>query len=247
MPNDNPSLANMTASHPNQYSQTWFDLFLGNSQSAQTEKEANFITYWLPASTHHHLLDLCCGTGRHMALLRNRGYEIVGLDRNMIALDHAKKYCPPCVVIAADMRAIPFNPASFDAVISLWQSFGYFDDAVNRDVLRQISTILRPGGRLLLDVYHRGFFANHLGARDFERSGRRIVESKRMAGDRLFVELTYDSGAQSEQFDWRLYDPDELIDIARDAGFSPLASCSNFDVEIRPSPALPRMQIVLES
>lgn len=214
----------MMASHPNKYSQIWFDLFLGNSDSAQARNEADFITHWLPPQTHHRLLDLCCGTGRHMELLRKRGYEIVGLDRNMIALDHAKKYCPPCAIIAADMRAIPFKPASFDAVISLWQSFGYFDDAMNRDVLRRVLAILRPGGRLLLDVYHRRFFADHLGVRGFERNGHRIFESKKMAGDRLLVELTYDGGAESDRFDWRLYDPDELIDIAREAGFSPVVS-----------------------
>lgn len=182
-----------------------------------------------------------------MALLRSRGYEVIGLDRNMIALDRAKAHCRLCGFIAADMNAIPFKSASFDAVICFWQSFGYFDDDANCDVLRQIHSILRPGGRLLLDVYHRGFFANHLGVRDFERNGRRITESKRMAGDRLFVDLTYDGCAESDRFDWRLYDPDELIDIARDAGFSPVASCSNFDVGTHPSPALPRMQIVLES
>lgn len=237
----------MMASSSNEYSQTWFDLFLGNSQTAQVQKEVDFITHWLPASTHHRLLDLCCGIGRQMALLCNRGYEVVGLDRSTIAIDRATKHCPSCFFVAADMRAIPFKPASFDAVISLWQSFGYFDDAVSRDVLAQIRAILRPGGRLLLDLYHRGFFADHLSARDFERSGHRIIESKRMTGNRLFVELTYDDGAKSDRFDWRLYDPDELIDIARDAGFSPVVSCSNFDIDTRPSPALPRMQIVLEA
>ena len=244
---DNARLANMMASRSNDYSRMWFDLFLSNSPPAQAQKEADFIIRWLPTPTHHHVLDLCCGTGRHIGSLCERGYEVIGLDRSMTALDRAKKRCPICNLVVADMNAIPFKTASFDAVICLWQSFGYLDDAANLDVLKQIRAVLRPGGRLLLDVYHRGFLADHLGVRDFEKSGRRITESKTMTGNRLFVELTYDDGAESDRFDWRLYDPDELIDIARVAGFSSVASCSNFDVGTPPSPALPRMQIVLES
>ena len=35
----------------------------------------------------------------------------------------------------------------------------------NDAVLGEIHGILRPGGRLLLDVYHRGFFESHQGTR----------------------------------------------------------------------------------
>jgi SAM-dependent methyltransferase len=44
----------------------------------------------------------------------------------------------------------------FDAVLLLSGSFGFFDDAVNQDVLARVARALRPGGRVLVDVFDPG-------------------------------------------------------------------------------------------
>ena len=54
--------------------------------------------------------------------------------------------------IHKDMRQLGEVPGQFDGVLSLWQSFGYFDEATNRDVLRQMSEKLREGGRLPVNM-----------------------------------------------------------------------------------------------
>jgi SAM-dependent methyltransferase len=54
-----------------------------------------------------------------------------------------------------DMRHLPFADGSFDAVLSLFSSFGYFADAENAGVLHEVARVLRPGGWLVLDVANR--------------------------------------------------------------------------------------------
>ncbi|HEX4794715.1 MAG TPA: class I SAM-dependent methyltransferase [Humisphaera sp.] len=172
---------------------------------------------------------------------------MVGLDRSAVALQRAKRESAPIAYVQGDMRHLPFRAGSFDAIICLWQSFGYFDADANEAILAQARNLLRPRGRLVLDVYHRGFFLAHQGVRTFIRNGRTICESKKMMGDRLSVDLDYGPDGASDHFEWHLYDPQELCEIASRRGFATLARCANFTPDTEPSAAFPRMQIVFES
>ena len=57
-------------------------------------------------------------------------------------------------VQASDMRKLPFEPATFDAVVST-----YAIDHLNRDgaerSLREAARVLKPGGEFLLMVIHK--------------------------------------------------------------------------------------------
>lgn len=232
---------------PNEYSATWFALFLQPIQRSQTESEIAFIVHHLPRPHYTSVVDLCCGTGRHARLLAARGYRMLGMDRDTAALAEAGRVSGNEVTyIAQDMRRFAELPGSFDAVLNLWQSFGYFDEATNRDVLRQINQKLAPKGRLILDIYHRSFFERHQGTRSFVKEGVLITESKYMTGNRLTVNLVYGDGEPTDTFDWRLYTPDELSELAEAVGFRCVVVCTGFDEEKPPSPANPRMQFVLE-
>src|SRR6185436_16361603 len=120
--------------------------------------------------------------------------------------------------VRGDMQALPLRAASLDAVICMWQSFGHFDDAGNRGVLADAARSLRPGGCLLLDVYHRGYYERQQGERRIERYGLGVVERRWMQGNRLHVALRYEYKVGDErpagvdEFNWRLYTPEELID-----------------------------------
>lgn len=62
-----------------------------------------------------------------------------------------------------DARSLPFTDNSFDAVILMGNSFGYFaemDDDLR--VLREVRRVLRPYGRILIDVVDREQFLKHL-------------------------------------------------------------------------------------
>jgi SAM-dependent methyltransferase len=231
----------------NSYSTTWFELFLESIQPVQTAHEVAFVSRWLPQPAYTTVLDLCCGQGRHTRLLAEAGYSMTGVDRDAGALAAARRL--PGVQVAyvqEDMRNLEAVPGTFDAIISLWQSFGYFDAATNTGLLRQINRKLGPRGRLILDIYHRDFFERNQGVRSYERDGLAVVETKQMKGDRLSVRLDYAPGGRTDAFEWQLYTPEQIESLCVDCGFVLLAICSGFDEATAASPDSPRMQLVFE-
>ena len=58
-------------------------------------------------------------------------------DRDAAAVQEARAGAGAnCHFLLGDMRDLADVPGDFDAVVILWQSFGYFDDATNAAVLR---------------------------------------------------------------------------------------------------------------
>ena len=62
-----------------------------------------------------------------------------------------------------DQRDIGTLAGPFDAAVIMWQSFGFFDSVTDDLVLAAIREVLRPGGRLVLDLFHRTFFERNQG------------------------------------------------------------------------------------
>ena len=231
----------------NDYSNTWFDLFLQSFPAAQTEKEIAFLVRHLPQPNYTTVVDFCCGTSRHTRLLAARSYQMVGVDRSRIALAEAQRLSGPNITFyEADMRNFIPLPGSFDAVLNLWQSFGYFDNATNSDLIHQISQKLNSCGRFVLDIYHRGFFEHQQGERPFVKDGVSVIERKTMQDNRLTVQLIYGNAAKEDVFDWQLYTPDEVRELAASIGFHCCVACTDFDEHAAPTPTKPRMQFVFE-
>lgn len=223
------------------YSRQWFTTFLGLIDESIVAREVAFIARHIDAARS--VLDLCCGPGRHAAPLASRGYDVVGLDLDDSALRDACERAPSASFIRGDMRRLPFESASFDAVICMWQSFGHFDADTNTTALTEMARVLRPNGRLLLDVYNRDFHAARLGERTIERDGVRMREHRSMSNGRLRAALTYDDGS-GDIFDWQLYVPDELARLGAREGLRLVLACAEFDEIIPASAAHPRMQLV---
>jgi SAM-dependent methyltransferase len=227
---------------------TWRSVFGADPVPAERlEEEVSFAARQMPRESFRRLVDLCCGTGRHARLLAGLGYDVLGIDLSPTVLaaaarDRATRARYACM----DMRRLALRPSSVDGVLVLWQSFGYGDDDENAAILRAIAATLRARGRLVLDIYNPAFFHGSTGTRTVERAGRRIIESRMLAGDRLTVHLRYDGSDDEDIFSWRLYSPDEAASLARAAGLQPLLACADFDERVRPSAALPRMQLVFE-
>jgi len=102
------------------------------------------------------VLDLACGTGRHMTHLIEAGYAVVGLDISKRLLNIAKRRFKGADLVRADMRFLPFVTESFSAAISMDTSFGYLasqqDDVKS---LKEVNSALRTGSTLVVDVFNR--------------------------------------------------------------------------------------------
>ena len=96
---------------PNEYSATWFALFLQPIQRSQTESEIAFIVRHLPRPHYTSVVDLCCGTGRHARLLVARGYRMLGMDRDTAALEETIRFRCLVACTGFDEEKLP-SPAS---------------------------------------------------------------------------------------------------------------------------------------
>jgi SAM-dependent methyltransferase len=150
---------------------------------ADTSAQVDFAERALSLSISARILDLACGWGRHSRPLADRGYEVVGLDLSEAFLRSGRAVRESGVGwVNGDMRWLPFPDCHFDAVICLWNSFGYFDDRGNSQVVQEVSRVLVPEGRLLLDIPNRDFLISYnvLGQDWGQEGDTYVLRSRRL-------------------------------------------------------------------
>src|SRR2546429_3545596 len=106
------------------------------------------------------ILDLPCGQGRHAIELARRGYDVTGADLSPYLLSVAEERGRASGVrvrwLSADMRR-PIAGETFDVVLNLFTSLGYFaDEAEDQKVVRAAASMLVPGGRFVLGLMNGG-------------------------------------------------------------------------------------------
>lgn len=230
---------------PNVYSRQWFESFHVGIDEARTIQETEFVCHSAPLPDFRKILDLCCGMGRHARALSNRGYSVTAVDRDAHAIVKAREIGAGPNYVVGNIRDYQPELGAFDAAIVMGQSFGHFDAENNRHVLGRLMGAIRKNGRIILDLWNPQFFEAHQGGREFKTPGGVVRESKHVNGDRLFVQLDYPDGGH-EQFEWQLFAPAQMQQLAESIGLDVIVSCSDFDMAIPPSPASPRIQFLLQ-
>lgn len=107
-------------------------------------------------SSSSRLLDVACGTGAHMAHLRQY-YAVEGLDMDEGLLGIARRRLPGITFHKADMTDFRLD-RQYDAVTCLFSSIGYAQtvDALNRTLVNLARCAL-PGGVVLVEPwFHPG-------------------------------------------------------------------------------------------
>lgn len=128
----------------------WAEIADGNS----TQRQIEFLKK--AVEPEGYILDLACGTGRHMIALRKGGYDVVGLDVSRNLLGIAENRFGGNQLVRADMRRLPFKPEVFAAALSMDTSFGYLpaqQDDIH--VLAELRSTLKQDGLLVIDVFNR--------------------------------------------------------------------------------------------
>jgi SAM-dependent methyltransferase len=175
------------------------------------------------------VLDLCCGPGRFAVPLALRGYRVTAVDRTKFLLTKARARAKAAQAtvqwIRSDMRDF-VRPAAFDVVLSMFTSFGYFDD--RRDdllVLRNMLTSLRPGGACLIDVMGKERVAACFQRTTSERlaDGRLLVQRHEIFDDWTRIRnewiVVHRDRARTYSFHHTLYSGQELRDRMEHIGF----------------------------
>ena len=98
------------------------------------------------------VLDLACGTGRHIQELQSLGYHAVGCDLSYTLLRTGVRDYGAMPVTRADMRHLPFCDGVFAALVNFFTSFGYFStEDENLQVVREMGRVLKEEAVFLFD------------------------------------------------------------------------------------------------
>ena len=152
------------------------------SAAAEVEK----IEKLLQIEEHAKILDLCCGNGRHSLELSERGFDVTGVDRTAAYIERARVEAErrglDVVFVVEDMREC-CAPNSFDIVMNLFGSFGYFEDPEDdRRVVENMYASLRPGGRFLIETMGKEILSRDFQTRDWDEQGGLLILSEKTVG-----------------------------------------------------------------
>jgi len=202
-----------------------------------TVTEVDLIIQMLGLHPGDRILDLCCGQGRHSLELARRGFSrLEGLDRSHYlihkARDQARQTMAGVKFREGDARQLPWAADSFEAVLILGNSFGYFE-TIRDDlrVLKEVRRVLKPWGKLLIDIADGEYLRNHYQRRSWEWINQQLFvcreRSLSLDRDRLVsreVITHVDKGIIADQFyAERLYTRESLRHLLAEAGFSEVA------------------------
>lgn len=228
------------------FNSVYLDVY-SHRDDRQAAQEIETTTSILPVFPYHHILDLCCGNGRHVRALQKAGFKrVVGVDFSYPLLKSAQSLSKGNYV-RGDMRLLSFAPRSFYAVLSYFTSFGYFKTNVeNLRVLHEISRILQPGGWFLLDYLNPNHVRRNYVPETVKQHGEyaiREVRSFSKDGERIEKEIIIQNwGDREHRFreSVRLYDYKELMEMLRSADLHIVGALGSFDGESY-NPDSPRM------
>ena len=106
------------------------------------------------------LLDLGCGPGLYASRLAQLGYQVTGIDYPPASIAYAQAQAAQqgkkITYIQADIREAEYNMDTrreYDCAMQIFGETNVFMPADLRTILRKIHAVLKPGGRLILEVH----------------------------------------------------------------------------------------------
>ncbi len=221
-----------------------------------TVKEIDLFSQYIHLSVEDKILDLSCGQGRHSLELARRGFKNVeGLDRSRYLIQkakaQAKKECLSVKFREGEARTLPYKPDTFDVIFILGNSFGYFE-TINDDlrVLREVFRVLKPWGRVLIDVADGEYLRQHFQPRSWEwidknhfvcRERSISLDNQRLISREVVTHV--EKGVIADQFyAERLYNSESMQELLNAAGFSDIALHGEIETDSRRNQDLGMME-----
>ncbi len=190
----------------------------------------------LPPTSFPRVIDICCGVGRLSKELAAVGYDVTGIDLSEDQIMRAQETTRGVKFAVGDMADPPLGP--FDVAVNMYSSFGYLaTPADDFDCLRKWHSILRPGGRLIMeltDLEH----ARAVLSRGPDAAGRTtngVHEQFQLDWETGLLQVDYECDDVSLTVRARLYEKEDLIAMVKAAGFENVEAYGSLNLKPRGS------------
>jgi SAM-dependent methyltransferase len=210
-----------------------------NSKVIQAaSQEVEHLTNLLNLRQDSIICDMCCGVGRHSLELARRGFKVTGVDRTRSYLRGAKKKADAegldIQFVNEDIRDF-CRLDSFDVVLNLYTSFGYFEKRDDERVaLKNIYKSIKSGGKFVIELMGKEVLARIFQERDWrEEDGIILLEERKIGENWDFIESRWILIKDGERFECkfypRIYSAVELCELLGSCGFDRVDTYGGLD------------------
>lgn len=141
----------------------YYHILYKNRDYKEAQEFITNLLKYLCLPVESKILDLACGKGRHSIFLNKLGYNVTGVDLASKSIESAKQYENEYLkFFVGDMRKV-YLPNKFNAVFSLFTSFGYFNNEEdNFKVFKSVFDQLKYEGIFVMDFMNVSLVEHNL-------------------------------------------------------------------------------------
>lgn len=135
---------------------------------------------------YNRVIDVCCGTGEQLLLLKRSKMKLYGIDNSPFMLEQARKTCPPDIELRLlDAEQQAYDDGYFDCAVI---SFGLHEKhpTASHIIYSNCRKMVRQGGAVIIADYNT--VPSHLGGVFIGKCLIPLIE--RFAGKQHFVNYT---------------------------------------------------------
>lgn len=186
----------------------YYDRFCAEVDYAEQCTFAQRVFRTFASSPGMDYLDLACGTGRHLQLMQQQGFQPHGLDNSSAMLEQAAVRCPQAQLQLCDLAEFE-QENSFDLITCFLYSIHYSHPTARvQQTLERCFAALRPGGVLLFNAVDARGIQNDEGVTTYLEENNEQLSFQsgwhyRREGEVLDLQLTITRTLPSGQQQWR--------------------------------------------
>ncbi len=146
---------NLAKVHAGMSSDSWLYWYWG--KEGTVDNEIPILEQFFKKKSVSKILDLGCGTGRHVIYFAKRGYQVSGFDWSEAAVTRARELVR-AENLTADLRVwdmtrnpFPYDDSQFDAILAMRVIHHTTLEKISR-IMREVVRVTKQGGLLFLQV-----------------------------------------------------------------------------------------------
>jgi len=216
--------------------------------AAERQMQIDWLWTTLGLRAGAHVCDMTCGPGLYAVELARRGCRVTGIDFGPAAIAYARKQAvraglnDRCTFIEQDVRQVELPGETFDAALFLYGQLSVFRQEEAQHLLEKIARILRPGGRLCVELLNPAqidktnsnwWFTDSTGLwgdAPFLHLGERFWDEDTAIATERFYIIHLASGELTEiHLSDQAYTVETMIGMMKQAGFQQMDAWPNWD------------------